>query len=193
MKHSIVVSFDKAKGHTKPWLGQIKGGYASRDVGPLSFYRGVTVRKKRGDTLSSVVFEVDTHEVAEGVFFALGIPGPPKQRAYGRVSANKKILWQWHSTKSPLPISSVGTMGPGAWALDCPTFEDGVTVHVSHETTTETKESPLPPSKERAPADLRSAVRGLLDYWFIKYKFDCEDDEERRIWQGVIDAFTPDE
>lgn len=41
--------------------------------------------------------------------------------------------------------------------------------------------------------DLRKATFGLLDYWLTKYKFACEDEDERRVWQSVIDSLTPNE
>lgn len=41
--------------------------------------------------------------------------------------------------------------------------------------------------------DLRAATLGLLDYWLTKYKFACEDEDERRVWQAVIDSLTPNE
>ncbi len=40
---------------------------------------------------------------------------------------------------------------------------------------------------------LREAALPLLDYWFGKYQFTCTDDEERRVWQAVIDNLTPKE
>lgn len=41
--------------------------------------------------------------------------------------------------------------------------------------------------------DLRKATFGLLDYWFLKYQSTCEDEDERRVWQAVIDSLTPNE
>lgn len=40
---------------------------------------------------------------------------------------------------------------------------------------------------------LREVVLPLLDYWLGKYEPACTDEEERRIWQSVINTLTPKE
>lgn len=40
---------------------------------------------------------------------------------------------------------------------------------------------------------LREVVLPLLDYWLGKYAPTCTDDEERRVWQAVINTLTPKE
>lgn len=52
---------------------------------------------------------------------------------------------------------------------------------------------PILPGDPPLPPTLKEAALPLLDYWFGKYQFTCTDDEERRVWQAVIDNLTPKE
>lgn len=40
--------------------------------------------------------------------------------------------------------------------------------------------------------NLKECMMPLLDYWLGKYQFTCRDEDERRVWQDIIDTLTPD-
>ncbi len=44
----------------------------------------------------------------------------------------------------------------------------------------------------RTTPNLQECLPPLLDYWLGKYQFTCEDEDERRVWQDIIDTLTPD-